>query len=1020
MNPKTLLTQLLLLCTCCTYAQFGNGPFGKNPNNFVPASPEAAAFQRYGDLPVSVEYGTANISVPLGSINLKSFSWPISLSYHTGGNKLGDVASSAGLGWVLNAHGTTSYKVVGNSGYTEPERRFLSLYSVYDNGSYEECDYVNEDDINTAENVVAGATDFVPDLKYINTPLFNLKAIGDMYFPSTDIKPCSGSITIGGLTHNYGNGLQDAKGNRYYFGLSTYNFTVSCYSQSGTPVNTGNVLTKILTFDGGLITFEYDTVTFGYSMLPTQYRTFVSPDQCQRCNFEIGGDNQSCNSTYTTKEAYLTKIESSNGDVVRVYYSPRSDLTGGKKIDSVLFKRKINGIEETLRKFVLVHGYFGAGSDPEDFRLKLTELALYNNNAAHINSYFFDYDTMPLPNRVTSKAIDWWGYYNGQTGNTTLIADQAGRDGNVIYARACILNKLTYPTGGYTTLEYEMNPFGGLRVKKLKDYDGLTSTVKEKSLNYHTAPGNGTNNGMVFEDFLVTNFLATDYITGEFDVEDEHMAYLLACYTKRVNSSPVTSNLMSLIENVNYYSQVTEYFGADSANGKIVYTFGNNHLTSGGAYAVPNITMLTKKTYRRNGGSFDIISELHNLYDPVHPDTNSTFADPEAPFEQRVWVRDISKLRDETSYNMVVGMGILHWCKAYIDNIYCISAMPIKLTRTIEKTYEPGTSNVIIDTTRYFYDDNNNMRPTRIRKTNSTGDEVVIRYTYPTGSVPLGVSLTAPEENALDALIDQNLQNNPYYIEVLKNNTVISKQLNTYQETQGLPVLKKEKEYPTAGFDFFEYQYNSYDSRINITDFRGKDNANQAMLYDSSSNLLARCINCQGTEMAYTSFETGFTGNWSGISNTYVQSSGGLTGDKYYNQTGFNLSRSGLTSGRYYTVTYWSSNGSYSISGTQSGYPKAIGTVTHTGNTWILFEHLVTGQSTITISGSGGIDELRLLPREGMMTTYCYAPSIGMITSCDAAGRLTYYAYDEIGRLKLVMDQHKNVLKKYEYRYSSQ
>lgn len=1019
--------KIILFCfqgffSCYAYAQLGNnGPFGKNPKNFVSATPEATAFQRYGDLPVSYDRGLVNISVPIGSVNLKNFSWPITLSYHSGGNKLGDVASSAGLGWVLNASGSSSNKVVGKEGFQEiTDKRFLQLYSLYDNGSMEECDYVNEDDVNLADNIVAGATDQIPDFTYINTPLFNLKAIGGMYFPISDFKECSGNIIIGGVTHNLGNGIQDTRGNRYFFGLSTNNFTNSCYSQSGPVINTGTVLTKILTYEGGLISFEYDTVTIGYSMLPTQYRTFAMADQCQRCNLEIGGDNASCNSTHTAKEAYLTKIESSNGDVVRLYYSSRTDLTGGKKLDSIVFKRKVNGSEETLRKFVLVHDYFGSGSNPEDFRLKLSELQLYDKNSAHVNSYFFDYDSISLPNRVTSKAVDWWGYYNGQTGNTTLIADQAGRDGDFTYAKASILNKLTYPTGGYTTLEYEMNPFGGLRVKKVKDNDGLTAEVKERSFHYHTPPGDGSNNGQVFDDFLVTNFLATNFSNGTYDSEDEEQIYMLNCYTHRVNSSPITNTTMNLIENVDYYGNVTEYFGADSANGKIHYTFGNNAHATGGALTPLNIALLNKKVYRRNGSSFELVTETQNIYDQLHPDTCFLFSNPAAPFEQRVWVRDVTMLRDATSYNLVHTLGVLHWCKQYLENTFCISSLPIKLTRTVEKQYEAGTSNVIIDSTYYFYDDDGNMQPTRIRKKNSKGEELLITNVYPTGSIPGGISLTQGEEDALDALIDQNLHHKPWYVEVSKSSTAVSKLLTTYQETQGLPVMKKEKEYPSGGSDFYEYQYNAYDSRINITDFRGKDRINQGLLYDSSSNLVSRCMNCQTGEIAYTSFETGVSGNWSGISAANVQNTGGITGIKYYSQTNFSISKSDLTSGNYYTVTYWSKNGSYSISGTQSGYPKTLHSITQGGNTWTLYDHLVTGQTTITITGTGAIDELRLYPKLATMTTYCYSPSIGLNTQCDMNNRITYFEYDAAGRLQLVRDQNQNIFKKYEYKYATQ
>src|ERR1700761_947324 len=70
--------------------------------NFTPPSPEAAALGRYGEIPVDLSSGIPSISVPVYEIKSRKLSLPISLSYHASGVKVEDIASSAGLGWVLN------------------------------------------------------------------------------------------------------------------------------------------------------------------------------------------------------------------------------------------------------------------------------------------------------------------------------------------------------------------------------------------------------------------------------------------------------------------------------------------------------------------------------------------------------------------------------------------------------------------------------------------------------------------------------------------------------------------------------------------------------------------------------------------------------------------------------------------------------------------------------------------------------------------------------------------------------
>jgi YD repeat-containing protein len=95
--------------------------------------------------------------------------------------------------------------------------------------------------------------------------------------------------------------------------------------------------------------------------------------------------------------------------------------------------------------------------------------------------YIFTYNSTPLPYK-TSCAVDHWGYYNG-VNNSTLIPNltrvlsglsasapfpdllrdvyhiSADRGADANFMKACVLEKIKYPTGGVTTLEYEPNTF---------------------------------------------------------------------------------------------------------------------------------------------------------------------------------------------------------------------------------------------------------------------------------------------------------------------------------------------------------------------------------------------------------------------------------------------------------------------------------------------------------------------------------------------------------------------------------
>src|SRR5258708_30842417 len=103
------------------------------------------------------------------------------------------------------------------------------------------------------------------------------------------------------------------------------------------------------------------------------------------------------------------------------------------------------------------------------------------------------------------------------------------------------------------------------------------------------------------------------------------------------------------------------------------------------------------------------------------------------------------------------------------------------------------------------------------------------------------------------------------------------------------------------------------------------------------------------------------------------------------------------------------------ITGTQTGYPikgKTIGA-------WTYFEHKVTGVTSVNLSGTATIDELRLYPAVAQMKTYCYAPLVGITHACDADNKISYYFYDGLNRLKWVKDQDGNIIKTYQYHYHS-
>jgi hypothetical protein len=112
-----------------------------------------------------------------------------------------------------------------------------------------------------------------------------------------------------------------------------------------------------------------------------------------------------------------------------------------------------------------------------------------------------------------------------------------------------------------------------------------------------------------------------------------------------------------------------------------------------------------------------------------------------------------------------------------------------------------------------------------------------------------------------------------------------------------------------------------------------------------------------------------------------------------------------------YTVYLPAQNGNYRLSYTRWN-----------GSSWEYMQQAITVTSgvvqTVTIgTASSIIDEVRLYPSEGQMTTFSYDTRFGMTSAADANCKVTYYDYDSFGRLKNIKDHQRNMVKAFEYHY---
>lgn len=80
-------------------------PYSVQMPTFPYKSPEAAAFERYGQYQANEYTGVPDISIPLYELKDRDIDIPITLTYDASGIKVDQEATWVGLGWNLNVGG---------------------------------------------------------------------------------------------------------------------------------------------------------------------------------------------------------------------------------------------------------------------------------------------------------------------------------------------------------------------------------------------------------------------------------------------------------------------------------------------------------------------------------------------------------------------------------------------------------------------------------------------------------------------------------------------------------------------------------------------------------------------------------------------------------------------------------------------------------------------------------------------------------------------------------------------------
>lgn len=216
-----------------------------------------------------------------------------------------------------------------------------------------------------------------------------------------------------------------------------------------------------------------------------------------------------------------------------------------------------------------------------------------------------------------------------------------------------------------------------------------------------------------------------------------------------------------------------------------------------------------------------------------------------------------------------------------------------------------------------------------------------------------------------------------------------------------------------------------YDGAGNVRELHPVGGASQALAWNrETGQQIARLTNGRYTQFASTSFEPGATGRWYYDSTgTHVQEGIGRTGRRAYrlDGQGSTIWRDHLPAGEY-VLSCWRQNGPAPTLTLINGQQQGSGwqAVTTAGG-WTQYRtsFRITATGWVQIDGTAGLlDELRLAPATGQLTSYTH-DGVGNLTSQTGPdGRTLFYEYDALGRLQRVRDEQGRILSENEYHYA--
>ncbi|UIR57108.1 hypothetical protein LZQ00_04665 [Sphingobacterium sp. SRCM116780] len=977
-------------------------------SDYIPPSPQAFNFMKFGEYPVDLSTGLVDISIPLLSLKLKTYQLPIEAKYHASGRKVDMNFSELGLNWKLEAYGMISREIKGISDL----RSYRDVAGMEKDATY--FNSLSSDDRNAKqikyERRLQLAMDHPSNSDYdTEYDIYNISFRG---ISSSFIIRNSGEILF--LKYfpykvSFQNGVfyvTDSDGVEYVFG----SITESSVNYGGTNTFGGTdgtmswLLAKITTPEKEFIRFKYGAVSssqpnlsgnLSYGSKATLGDYFYNypegtTDGAPTSSLVLKTTNTISNENYTLQ--YLLLIESSIGNVEFEYNT--NNYTLNKIIHKSVSNTLISKID-FLYQDLLGKSF----SIPNNQGIAIKDV-VFNGSETNGSNQKYSFEYYQGSAHGTSLidycyGKDYWGYANENSNSNLIPIDKINNyqypynlanpvtigtitSRNSSYTQKLIgtLRKVTYPTFGSTEFIYEDNRYNylgqiksgpGIRIKTVKNFDGAHEYFKEYE---YGSNGVGELSWQPqINDFQTSTLITSIPLNGTLvdSYQSVHIQKASRYRYREFFSEPIGFIKAAYRQPV-YYSEVTEYLKDASGMtlGKTIYdyslpvfdkkseTFSDNHTRENTYYDsfIPHLystALLTNKS---------IFEKINNTYKLKNRISYAYKKYKEVIIPQMAYYRRHSVLSSSYTNPFNVDEQRIEvekpsstsdpdWALPW-STIRTIDYNLISATVNLDSKVEmDSTSSLKIEkSTQYLYESTYSMEPSTVITTNSDGVELKTKSYYPDDITSINLS-------------GGNLLND---------------------EFTAIQSLKKGSQHEINSPIQVEMYKNGVLSKIERNIFKlfsGKSKFNKKYTKNLTSNL--------NKDLEISVYDT--YGNPLEIKNQEEP-----------------------------TTTYlWGYAGQYPIA--------EIKNVTYAEALAVLGQATIDNLNLLTVSETAintAMTTLRSGLPKAMITSYTYIPLVGMKSKTDPRGVTEYYEYDGMQRLVAIKDQKGDVIKTFCYNYKGQ